>query len=39
VPETFIVGPDGVIRHKHVGPLTPEAMPGFMEKARAAGRP
>jgi len=39
VPETFIVGPDGVIRHKHIGPLTPEAMPGFLDKVRAAGRP
>jgi cytochrome c biogenesis protein CcmG/thiol:disulfide interchange protein DsbE len=32
VPETFIVGPDGTIRHKHIGPLTPETMPAF--KAR-----
>jgi cytochrome c biogenesis protein CcmG/thiol:disulfide interchange protein DsbE len=39
VPETFIVSPDGVIRHKHIGPLTPEAMPGFLDKVRAAGRP
>ncbi len=23
-PETFLIGPDGVIRHKHLGPLTPE---------------
>lgn len=26
VPETFLVGPDGTIRYKHVGPLTPEAV-------------
>ncbi len=26
VPETFIVDRDGVIRHKHIGPVTPEAM-------------
>ena len=26
VPETFIVGPDGVIRHKHVGPMTPRVL-------------
>ena len=26
VPETFVVGPKGIILHKHVGPLTPEAM-------------
>lgn len=28
VPETFIVGPDGTIRAKHVGPLTAEALAG-----------
>jgi len=38
VPETFIVGPDGIIRHKHIGPLTPEAMPAFMAKLRDAAR-
>src|SRR3712207_7724595 len=32
VPETFIIGPDGTIRHKHIGPLTPAAMPGFRAK-------
>jgi cytochrome c biogenesis protein CcmG/thiol:disulfide interchange protein DsbE len=26
VPETFIVAADGTIAHKHVGPLTPEAL-------------
>jgi len=26
VPETFLVGPDGTIIHKHVGPLSPEAI-------------
>lgn len=36
VPETFVVGPDGTIRHKHIGPLTPEAMPAFMAKVQAA---
>jgi len=43
VPETFIVGPDGVIRAKHVGPLTAEALDGrFGETLRtllAAGTP
>lgn len=39
VPETFVVGPDGVIRHKHVGPLTPEEMPAFLERVRAAAGP
>ncbi|MCG7394863.1 DsbE family thiol:disulfide interchange protein [Microvirga sp. ACRRW] len=32
VPETFIVGPDGTIRHKHIGPLTPENLAGFKER-------
>jgi cytochrome c biogenesis protein CcmG, thiol:disulfide interchange protein DsbE len=34
VPETFIVGPDGTIRHKHIGPLTPENISGFKERLR-----
>jgi cytochrome c biogenesis protein CcmG/thiol:disulfide interchange protein DsbE len=38
VPETFVVGPDGTIRHKHIGPLAPVQMPAFMEKVRAAAR-
>ena len=38
VPETFIVGPDGTIRHKHIGPLMPEHMADFLEKARAAAQ-
>lgn len=38
VPETFIIAADGTIRHKHVGPLTPEAMPGFREALKAAAR-
>jgi len=38
VPETFLVGPDGTIRHKHIGPLLPEQLPAFLEKVRAAGR-
>ena len=36
VPETFVVGPDGTIRHKHIGPLQPEQMPAFMDQVRAA---
>jgi cytochrome c biogenesis protein CcmG/thiol:disulfide interchange protein DsbE len=28
VPETFVVGPDSIIRHKFIGPLTPEAVAG-----------
>ena len=34
VPETFIVGPDGMIRHKHIGPLTPETLPAFKARLR-----
>lgn len=26
VPETFFVGPDGMIRYKHIGPITPDHM-------------
>lgn len=36
VPETFIVGPGGTIRHKHIGPLTPESLPGFQAALRSA---
>jgi cytochrome c biogenesis protein CcmG/thiol:disulfide interchange protein DsbE len=40
VPETFIVGPDGIIRYKNVGPLTPEALKADIEAAikRASAR-
>ena len=38
VPETFIIGADGTIRHKQIGPLTPEAMPAFRQKLREAAR-
>lgn len=36
VPETFVIGPDGTIRHKHIGPLTPETLPSFQAALRAA---
>ena len=26
VPETFFVGPDGMIRYKHIGPIAPQDM-------------
>ncbi len=26
VPETFVIDTEGVIRHKHIGPITPEAL-------------
>lgn len=38
VPETFVVGPDGRIRHKHVGELTEAALPGFLDEVRRAAR-
>ena len=38
VPETFIVGPDGTIRHKHIGPLTPENISAFKERLRQIPR-
>ncbi len=38
VPETFVVDGQGIIRYKHIGPLTPEAVLGVLageiEKAR-----
>jgi cytochrome c biogenesis protein CcmG, thiol:disulfide interchange protein DsbE len=36
VPETFIVGPDGTIRHKQIGPLTPDTLPAFRDALRRA---
>ena len=36
VPETYVVGPDGVIRAKHVGPLTRDVLAGpFGDTMRA----
>jgi cytochrome c biogenesis protein CcmG/thiol:disulfide interchange protein DsbE len=26
VPETFVIDRQGIIRYKHIGPVTPEAM-------------
>ncbi|GJD74924.1 DsbE family thiol:disulfide interchange protein [Methylobacterium goesingense] len=39
VPETFIIGPDGTIRDKLVGIVTPENYAGVLDKIRAAGIP
>jgi cytochrome c biogenesis protein CcmG/thiol:disulfide interchange protein DsbE len=40
VPETFIVGRDGTILHKHVGPLTEASLAGpFGAALEAAARP
>ena len=36
VPETFIVGPDGTIRHKQIGPLSPDTLPAFRDALRRA---
>ena len=35
VPETFLVGGDGVIRAKHTGPLTPEVAGTLLRQARS----
>lgn len=39
VPETYLVGPDGRIAYKHVGPLTPQVISDRIlpEAARLAG--
>jgi cytochrome c biogenesis protein CcmG, thiol:disulfide interchange protein DsbE len=40
VPETFLVDAEGVIRYKHIGPLTPEAIEKkVLPLARALSRP
>lgn len=36
VPETFVVGPDGTIRHKQIGPLSPDTLPAFKDALRRA---
>jgi cytochrome c biogenesis protein CcmG/thiol:disulfide interchange protein DsbE len=28
VPETFVIDGQGIIRYKHIGPLSPEAIAG-----------
>ncbi|GEP11850.1 DsbE family thiol:disulfide interchange protein [Methylobacterium gnaphalii] len=38
VPESFIIGPDGTIRDKLVGIVTPENYAGVLAKLRAAGQ-
>ncbi len=38
VPETFVIDRAGTIRHRHVGPLTPETLPAFMDRVKAAAR-
>ncbi|PTS82972.1 MULTISPECIES: DsbE family thiol:disulfide interchange protein [unclassified Caulobacter] len=34
VPETFLIGADGMILAKHTGPLTPDAAENLLAKAR-----
>lgn len=36
VPETFFIGPDGTVVHKHVGPVTEALLVEWIEKARTA---
>jgi cytochrome c biogenesis protein CcmG/thiol:disulfide interchange protein DsbE len=36
VPETFLVDPNGIVRFKHIGPLTPENVKAALEPAIAA---
>ncbi len=38
VPETFIVDADGIILHKHIGPITPSQVAGFRAQVEAAKR-
>jgi cytochrome c biogenesis protein CcmG, thiol:disulfide interchange protein DsbE len=37
VPESFFLSPDGKISSKYVGPLTPQLLDGFVQKARGGG--
>jgi cytochrome c biogenesis protein CcmG/thiol:disulfide interchange protein DsbE len=41
VPETFVIDQTGVIRLKHIGPVTPEALQGtilpLVDKLRKQG--
>jgi cytochrome c biogenesis protein CcmG, thiol:disulfide interchange protein DsbE len=39
VPETFVIGPDGMIRYKHVGPLTSESLEVLVAEAQKAALP
>jgi len=39
VPETFVIGPDGTIAYKHIGPITADSLRGILipEIEKAAG--
>lgn len=36
VPETFVLDAEGVIRHKHIGPIEPHQIGAFLDAVRAA---
>lgn len=38
VPETFLIGPDGVVAHKHVGPISMARLRQLLEPLRRGGR-
>jgi cytochrome c biogenesis protein CcmG, thiol:disulfide interchange protein DsbE len=37
VPETYVIGPDGIIRYKHVGPLDAGSAEALVDEAAKAG--
>jgi cytochrome c biogenesis protein CcmG, thiol:disulfide interchange protein DsbE len=39
VPETFVVGRDGTIRYKHIGPIAPGQLWRFRQELRKADAP
>lgn len=39
VPETFFIGPDGIVRYKHIGPILPEHMERRIRPLIAGLRP
>ena len=39
VPESFLVGEDGLVRYRFVGPLTPDSIRTVIEPAMANSRP
>lgn len=39
VPETYFIDAEGVIRHKHAGPLTPRDIAGYLASTRQPAPP
>ena len=37
VPETFVIGADGVVRYKHIGPVTHESLTWTKIHANCSG--